>query len=571
MRRPILKLLAILLIVSLAAPSGAVFAYQEPLTELPLTSDDDEGGASQVSEEEDTEPDESKSIILPQTTLNIEEMEMESHVGAMDTQAVDPLIVTEPPIILPLSPLLITAYKSSGPHVHVIQLYNNSSAMVSLDGVSLICVVDDNEFEVTLPSGWIEPRSYVVLAWQGESDLADIEFQFDALEDGMIESIELHHDGHQPLIVEVPKSYTGELLHRFKSAAGNYTTNTTFSVGEETVYGGGLYILPGAPDITVLEVLVNPRSCIYGFETPDCYDFIKLRNDGVTPINLELYRLRSGYSNTNSTASNTAYLGGVIEPGETRTYTHDKAGKRVSFTANDGTVWLEDLYGFISYDLGVPPYIDSDLTAQVGRSWAFNETTGGWQWATPAPFQNENDFTPVLTPGKGGVTTPRELVPCRENQYRSEETNRCRNIASSSTLKPCREGQYRSEETNRCRSIAAAVASVLKPCADDQFRNPATNRCKKIASADDIALADCGEGRERNPATNRCRNVLGASTLAGNLPFPVEDTSSGSRIFTGWWTVIVIGAIGATYGLWEWRFEIRQLGRRVAQFIARLK
>src|SRR5690606_36338964 len=130
--------------------------------------------------------------------------------------------------------------------------------------------------------------------------------------------------------------------------------------------------------------------------------------------------------------------------------------------ANDGTVWLEDVYGFEAYNLGVPPYIGSDLAAQSGRSWAYNASTGTWQWATPAPFEAQNNFTPVEA-GKGSAKQERELVPCRSDQYRSEETNRCRNITSSNTLKPCKEGQYRSEETNRCRSIAVTAAGVLKP------------------------------------------------------------------------------------------------------------
>lgn len=170
------------------------------------------------------------------------------------------------------------------------------------------------------------------------------------------------------------------------------------------------------------------------------------------------------------------------------------------------------------------------------------------------------------------IVTLSTLQPCRDGQYRSEETNRCRSIApAGGTLKPCKEGQYRSEETNRCRSVAAAAASVLKPCADDQFRNPATNRCKKIATADDIALADCGEGRERNPATNRCRNVLGTSALTDTMPFPVEEVEDSRESFVGWLTLGIVVVAGASYGLWEWRYELIGAGRRFGHFIARSK
>ena len=159
------------------------------------------------------------------------------------------------------------------------------------------------------------------------------------------------------------------------------------------------------------------------------------------------------------------------------------------------------------------------------------------------------------------VAEAASLTDCGEGRERNPTTGRCRNIPTEKELAPCKEGQYRSEETNRCRSIALA-ASSLKPCADDQFRNPETNRCKKIASADE--LADCGEGRERNPATNRCRNVL-ASTMptAGFAPEAVTQTASG---MLGWWVAGGVSLIAVSYAVWQWRFEIGRLTKRVGGY-----
>lgn len=567
MKRVALLSLIIALVISCVAPTGAAFALEglegdESGLLAPPELTEATPEQKQQSEEslKDSLNQEQELPIVPENQV----LTGEPQVASLSSTTL--VVVAEPEVVLPTSPLLITAYKATGAHVHAVQLYNNSSNMVSLDDARLLYVAGGNEYEIPLPSGWIEPRSYVVVAWQGESAFADIEFSFDHLTGGALESVELHHEGFQPLIVSVSPGYAGDLLHRFKSTAGNYTTNTTFAVGASTVSGGGLYTLPGMPDIAVLEVLVNPRDCTYGLETADCYDYIKVRNNSAELLDLGLYRFRSGYSNVSSSSSNTTYFDAVLAPGETATLTHDKEGKRASFTANDGTVWLEDVYGYESYDLAVPPYIDSDLTAQTGRSWAYNEETEGWQWATPSPFRVENDFTPAPQPGLGTTGQPQNLTPCRDDQYRSEETNRCRNIVTANTLKPCSEGQYRSEETNRCRSIATAAAVVLKPCADDQFRNPATNRCKTIASADD--LADCGEGRERNPETNRCRNVLGVSTDTATLPFPVEETAEGAERFAGWWVIGGIATLGIGYGIWEWRAEIAGFGRRVGQFVS---
>ena len=158
---------------------------------------------------------------------------------------------------------------------------------------------------------------------------------------------------------------------------------------------------------------------------------------------------------------------------------------------------------------------------------------------------------------------PVTLVDCGEGRERNPLTGRCRNIPAASVLSPCKEGQYRSEETNRCRSIATAV-NALKPCADDQFRNPATNRCKKIASSDDVALADCGEGRERNPATNRCRNVLASTPpVAG---FSVEPIQDAANVFIGWWVLGGVMVLALGYAGWEWREEVGRFVRKVAQF-----
>lgn len=156
-----------------------------------------------------------------------------------------------------------------------------------------------------------------------------------------------------------------------------------------------------------------------------------------------------------------------------------------------------------------------------------------------------------------------EIIPladCGEGRERNLDTGRCRNVVVGSSLTPCKEGQYRSEETNRCRSIVSTVASALKPCADDQFRNPETNRCRKIASSED--LTDCGEGRERNPETNRCRNVQTASMPLA--PFATEPTiQQVQQDMLGWWMFGGVSLIAVGYAGWQWRFEAGRLMQQV--------
>ena len=227
----------------------------------------------------------------------------------------------------------------------------------------------------------------------------------------------------------------------------------------------------------------------------------------------------------------------------------------VYLMASDGETEAESVY----YE---------DMSAET--SWS--RFADGWKQTfalTPEVVNVYEQYAPCAEGYARNLTTGRcnkvveatSLTDCGEGRERNPATGRCRNIPTEKELAPCKEGQYRSEETNRCRSIALA-ASSLKPCADDQFRNPETNRCKKIASADE--LADCGEGRERNPATNRCRNVL-ASTMptAGFAPEAVTQTASG---MLGWWVAGGVSLIAVSYAVWQWRFEIGRLTKRVGGY-----
>ena len=152
------------------------------------------------------------------------------------------------------------------------------------------------------------------------------------------------------------------------------------------------------------------------------------------------------------------------------------------------------------------------------------------------------------------------LVPCPTDQYRHPETRRCRKIEAAKTVTPCKEGYYRSEATGRCRSIASVAAKTLKPCPDGQFRNPTTGRCKKIAAADDI-LKDCPEGFERNPATRRCRKIKTASIpVVGSATAGVQQVAGATW---GWWVFGGVSLLAAGYGVWQWRWELSQLIRKL--------
>lgn len=558
MRRVVLVSVVFSLVLSLAAPTGAAFAVEEPSGEPP-SSELVVADEALVDPQNETIQEPPVKVVEMPSLMNEVELEAAPELAAPSLPDV-PVVIPTPPAEEPLPPqrkVFVTALQTTNA-LGFVELYNSDNKTQSVSSWRFIAEFTDDlpVCEVSL-QGYVLPKTKVLLA-RKNMPLVENALVFDCGEPHRILRQLTLYDGEQVVERLVPPAGDQQLWAR-KNTTATYLTGQflqDFKIGDiYTVTDGYWYIPPVEPSIRVLEVYVNPRTCIVPDASIECYDFIKVKNvSDDQPLDLGNYRIRSGYSNAAASASNTFYSSVVLAPGEVRTLTYDQQGDRLAITANDGTIWLEDSEGMVIYALGVTPYVGSDLSVNKGRSWAYNSDTGQWQWATPSPETEANNFTHI-EPGKGTVGQPRELAPCGENQYRSEETNRCRTIATVSTLTPCKEGQYRSEETNRCRSIATAAAAALKPCGDGEFRNPETNRCKKIASSDDIALADCGEGRERNPLTNRCRNAVVAGALTDTLPFPVEKTA-GTERFAGWWTLSIVMLLGVGYGMWEWREEI---------------
>ena len=162
------------------------------------------------------------------------------------------------------------------------------------------------------------------------------------------------------------------------------------------------------------------------------------------------------------------------------------------------------------------------------------------------------------------IVTPPVEGSCPVGQYRHPETRRCRKIEATKTITPCKDGYYRSEETGRCRSIASAAAKTLKPCPEGQFRNSTTGRCKKIASTDDIAK-ECPEGFERNPQTKRCRKIKSANMpTVGSAAAEVKQVAGATW---GWWVFGGVSLLAVGYGVWQWRWEISQIVRKIRESI----
>jgi hypothetical protein len=183
----------------------------------------------------------------------------------------------------------------------------------------------------------------------------------------------------------------------------------------------------------------------------------------------------------------------------------------------------------------------------IDETPAYSEPKEGESWGV---LNATWIYTDQPTPGSPNLPMTEEA-----DETEAEE-------GASSTLKPCAANQYRSPDTNRCRNIAAE-SSEPTPCKAGQERNPETNRCRNIVVATEPA--PCKEGQERNPESNRCRNivkmseadygVLGAETVAGQPNWQV-------------WLVIsalILAALG--YAAWEWRYELRKIAQKAWSFV----
>lgn len=126
----------------------------------------------------------------------------------------------------------------------------------------------------------------------------------------------------------------------------------------------------------------------------------------------------------------------------------------------------------------------------VDTSWSYVDST----------WRQTYDLTP------GSANTYAQYPRCEVGYERNVQTGRCRLVSTvARALVACRDDQYRSEETNRCRAIASA-GRTLVPCKEGQYRSEETNRCRSLASVVS-SLKPCADDQFRNPATNRCKKI----------------------------------------------------------------
>lgn len=471
------------------------------------------------------------------------------------------IIVQSQPALLPASPIMMTGYQVADGSLRFFQLYNNSSDMVKLDGWKLEyrAVRGNEEVIGTIDlHAWLLPRHYAAFGQTGLLENPDSTYDISLGTGFNIDKLQV-----VPPDTYAANQVTGDVFSpgvRYelsKSVAGNYTSTSKFTaiVNNPPLPGGGLYAYPENTELRVVEILANAENCPPLDERIECHEYVKLYNPSSETIDASVYRLRLGYGNQAPGIANSIKLSGSIGPNSYKIVINRDDGDTLDITASGGNVWLEDTYGLISYASTVQSYQDIGDTAHKGHSWALDENVQAWKWALPNPNGPNNFNFPMGMGSVGGD----ELTPCRPDQERNPETNRCR-LITSPDLAPCAPGQYRNEETNRCRSLASTTSSLV-PCAPNQIRSPETNRCRSLAT-EASALIPCMANQERNPETNRCRNKVGSDVP--DAAFAVQPVKDSGKAFIGWWALGGIGIVALGYGAWEWRREMLAGIRKVA-------
>lgn len=301
----------------------------------------------------------------------------------------------------------------------------------------------------------------------------------------------------------------------------------------------GLYEITRMPtdkvsEIRITEVLPNVSGADTGKE------FIEFYNPGNQPVSLGGYVLNLITSSVKSVILPEVTLG---------------AGKYMALSETLLGVTLPNSSASLSLHTPTELAIGETISYESPEddlSWGF--FNGIWKYtSTPTPSKEnilsepDSCHAAVCLSGTGGNKAPK---PCRDDQYRSSETGRCRKKITVKVNKvPCRADQYRSPESGRCRKMSSQ--KNLTACRAGQVRNPDTKRCRKFLSAES-AKKPCAPGQARNPETNRCKKTI---LKAGDIT-DVKDVSSPIlQNNYKWWAAGVAATGSVGYAGYEWRRE----------------
>ena len=121
-------------------------------------------------------------------------------------------------------------------------------------------------------------------------------------------------------------------------------------------------------------------------------------------------------------------------------------------------------------------------------------------------------------------------------------------------FKTCEEGKVINKTTGNCVKVASVKTKI---CPNGQYLNVLTGRCRKYKTEKEKT---CKEGYYLNPETGRCKKIVENKGADYSLkPEEYEEKTS----FVAVYAIIGVVALGLIYLIYEFRYEILKLLRKV--------
>lgn len=321
---------------------------------------------------------------------------------ALDTVPTTPNKIT--------GPLLITSYSFNGPNLRYMQIYNNSSNLVLLDGWKIQVMSKTTPISTTVLitlSGLLEPGKHVFAAVNGVVDRPSFVLPAYVPANtpivGIVALSAPELSGFNDESVAVPTIATSSLkevdglqnnyyLKRDISAtSGNYLSGFTFILPTEKLKNDTLYVSAPLPLLRVVEIYPDAMSCSPFDTAVICGDYIKFQNVSTTSIDLSKYRVRAGLHGQAASSSNTKQLTGILGSGQFASFA-------LALSSTGSWVWLEDTYGYIKYDSTIVEY--PTTSGHDNQAWSYDDQRGMWDWAQAPTPQNAPSVFPQIPPVK---------------------------------------------------------------------------------------------------------------------------------------------------------------------------
>lgn len=218
------------------------------------------------------------------------------------------------------SPLYVTAFRVTN-GLDVAEIYNDSDAPVDTTDWKLMASDNNGAICKISLSDYVLPGSHVTLAKTGiVSDSTGNVRTYDNCEQPGRTVTKLQLIKNAEVQESIDSFLPGVYFRKgttktYRSGQFSKDFEPMSSSTRQTVYADPWYMIPADNPLQITEILAHSTQCSPLASEPGCNDYIKFYNPTTSPIDLSLYRLRSGYQGQSASSSNTFPLAGTLAPG----------------------------------------------------------------------------------------------------------------------------------------------------------------------------------------------------------------------------------------------------------------